>query len=171
MKIAELRADLRALHHICRFNGHVRRTYSVAEHTAHGLDYMVRQEMPLVVQKAFALHDLPEAALGLGDINRDIGKLPAIAAYKAKRETAYFEGVAALLDFDPATLADPRVKKTDVLMGVAEVEAVALVPHDKDAPYDYRVHGWIARRIRHPGPKPIWNLYDHYERLFGGTWK
>lgn len=176
MKIEDLRADLRALHNICRFNGHTRRPvgqiYSVAEHTAHGLDWLVRQESSILLQKAFAVHDLPEAKLGLGDINRNIGKLPAIAAYKTRVEAKYWEDAAQLLEFDPASVHRKEIKALDNLVGVAEVEAVARgFTHDKDAPYDSLRHGWVARRIRHPGPKPIWNLFDHFERLFGGTWR
>jgi hypothetical protein len=180
MNIDDLRADLAALHMICRFNGRVKRHYSVAEHTAIGLEYMVRQEMPVHLQRAWAAHDLPESVMGLGDIARDQKRLPAVAAIAAPIERSYLQtfdeflreqrgGSAFAGGFDVQSIFDPVVKAVDRMMAVAEVQAVALCPHDDPDDFEPYVHGFACRRILEgsQGREPLPRLEPWFVRLFG----
>jgi hypothetical protein len=173
MTYEEINAHLCALHNICRFNGHVKRFYSVAEHTAIGLECMMRDGVGLDEQRAFAIHDLPEAVLGLGDLARDVKREPNVAEVVTPREINATAKICDALDvpFKLVWIGEVR-QHYDRLMAVAEVEAVALCDHDNPGDYDPWVHGFAARRIRegslaqHNRP----TLYPHFERLFGGTW-
>lgn len=52
-----------ALAHICRYNGHCARFYSVAEHSAWGATHLAAG-YGFSVQRAFLLHDAAEAYIG-----------------------------------------------------------------------------------------------------------
>ena len=142
----ELRALLRRLTHICRFNGAVKRFYSVAEHTSIMLEVAQRAGEPEAVLRAIFVHDLPEAVLGIGDITRDVKCDPAIAAIVGPREKAAFERIRAILPFSDAH--HDKVKFYDRHMAVAEVERVADgITHDNPADFQQSVHGYAARRL------------------------
>lgn len=163
-----LRADIAALHNICRFNGRVLRFYSVAEHTALGLDEMVLRGEPLREQRLFAVHDLPESQLGIGDVTRNVKRHIEIARYVVPREQAYLRGLSNMLGEDLGdALSNRTVKIYDRLMGVAEVYAVAS-DVEQDDPRDFvpDVHGHIADRIAFPEEYAQWNLWAHFDRLF-----
>lgn len=166
MNLSDLKADIATLHNICRFNGRVSRFYSVAEHTAIGLDLMQHRGETLHAQRLFAVHDLPESQLGLGDILRDNKQLPAIAHYARAVEEAYLTKISKILwtNLVPA-LTDPTVKKYDRIMGVAEVETIAQVEHDDPKDYQPKIHGYSARRILRPGTGGP-RLTQHFLRLF-----
>ena len=66
----------RALSHICRYGGHVRRFYSVAEHCVH-----VASVAPEPLKLDALLHDGAEAYLG--DIPRPIKKHPDMEGWRA----------------------------------------------------------------------------------------
>lgn len=164
----DIRRDIAALGNICRFNGHVRRHYSVAEHTAIGLEVMMRKNVPTDIQRAFALHDLPEAYMGLGDVSRD-RKSPFVKAIIDPMEHDYWECAAIALDHDlDVHPTDDRVKYWDRHMAVAEVEAVALCDHDDPSDYAPMTHGYAAARIQgafdYELGKP--RLLYHFIRLF-----
>jgi hypothetical protein len=59
-----------ALSQIVRYNGHVRRFYSVAEHCCHLADWMIQQGHPFAWALTALIHDAPEAYIG--DIIRPI---------------------------------------------------------------------------------------------------
>ena len=163
----DIKQDFRALHNICRFNGHVKRFYSVAEHTAIGLHCMRRDGVREVSQKAFLLHDLPEAALGLGDLNRNTKRDPIIDEIVFQRETEYFDALAPVLGFGPWEMAEhyPTIRYYDHLVGVAEVETIAHVPHDHPDDFDDEKHGFAAYMIT-KAPKRA-ELQVFTEGLFG----
>lgn len=146
MTTAELERLFKALANICRFNGHVQQFYSVAHHTSIGLTVMRCDKQPLEAMRAFFVHDLPEAMLGLGDITRDVKRAPAIERIVAPLERAAFASIRAVLPFNPDW--EPVVKYYDRLMAVAEVEKIASgIAHDSPDDYDPKVHGLAARLI------------------------
>lgn len=162
----ELMGHVAALENICRFNGHVNRFYSVAEHTVIGLEMMARDGVDVRFQRAFAIHDLPEAMMGLGDLARDVKKDCAVAAVVAPREAQAFEMIANCLH-DPKLLRDVHsavVKAYDRKMAVAEVEVVAHCAHDRPDDYDPKTHGYAARRIRER--RTSFDLHDWFGKLF-----
>ena len=168
----DLKKHFRALHMICRFNGNVTRHYSVAEHTAIGLECMERDKQPLDLMRGFLVHDLPEAILGLGDLRRGVKDDPAIAAIVEPREIECWNRVDLLLGYEIGTMArlarDPVVKSYDRLMSVAEVQAVACVPHDSPDDFQPYVHGYACRRIREgAGPIPTPRLDRWVRSLLG----
>lgn len=138
---------LRALENICRFNGHVKRFYSVAEHTSVGLWYMEKLGQSRNSMRAFFVHDLPEAVLGIGDITRDVKRRPEIAKIVAPLEREAFERINGTLPFDTDTYG-AVVKAYDRVMAVAEVECIAKgIQHDDPRDYDLDYHGIVRARI------------------------
>lgn len=143
----DLRALLKRLTHLCRFNGAVKWHYSVAEHTSIMLEVAQRGGESEDVLRAVFVHDLPEAVLGIGDVTRDVKTDPAVAAIVAPREAAAFERIRELLPFSDKH--HDKVKVYDRLMAVAEVERVAEgIAHDDPADYSPVIHGYAARRIQ-----------------------
>jgi hypothetical protein len=80
-----------ALSMICRFNGHTKFHYSVAQHSVHGSlefcasDIDVRHD-PLLVSKWFLLHDAAEAYLN--DMSSPVKHDPIMAGYREREEEA-----------------------------------------------------------------------------------
>jgi hypothetical protein len=175
MTLDELKRHVRALNNICRFNGHVKRFYSVAEHTAIGLEVMERAGESVRLMRAFAIHDLPEAVLGIGDLSRDVKKDPAIAAIVGPREQAAIYRIACALqgkDCPGFRLIEDvthyKIKLYDRHMAIAEVEKVALCDHDDPEDYLPGVHGFAARRIHEGGSgDDTARLEPWFKRLFG----
>lgn len=138
---------LRALENICRFNGHVKRFYSVAEHTSVGLWFMEKQGHSQGALRAFFVHDLPEAVLGIGDITRDVKRRPEIEKIVAPLEREAFEHIRCVLPYEPFQYP-VIVKAYDRAMAVAEVECIAKgIQHDDPRDYDPDYHGIIRARI------------------------
>lgn len=72
----------RALSRICRFGGHTREFYSVAQHSVH-VSFLVPTQDALQA----LLHDAPEAYLG--DIPRPLKKTPEFSAYREAEARAW----------------------------------------------------------------------------------
>lgn len=72
-----------ALSMICRFNGHCRRFYSVAEHSCRVAEFVRDRQRPCQreVFRQALLHDAAEAYFG--DVVRPIKRLDAMSAYRA----------------------------------------------------------------------------------------
>lgn len=134
---------------ICRFNGAVKRFYSVAEHTIIGLEMMEADAQSETEMRAFFVHDLPEAMLGIGDVTRNVKRDPFIAAVVAPLEREAFARIQTALPFSTDKRVQATVKHYDRMMAVAEVEAVADgIAHDHPGDFCPHIHGRIARRLR-----------------------
>lgn len=79
-----------ALSKICRYNGHVRTHYSVAEHSCHLFDHFEREGHPVAVLKAAILHDAPEYLLG--DVTTPLKTL--LGSVYTRLETSLYTKIA-----------------------------------------------------------------------------
>lgn len=138
-----------ALSNICRYTGHCRTFYSVAEHSVNASDYV-----PEKWSKQALLHDASEAYLM--DIARPIKQHPAMAQY---RETEQLVQRAILRKFKEPEELDASVHEADNRLLISE--AKLLLPNVNDwnwpvEPYpDFVVHGWSPQTA---------------ERMFLRTW-
>lgn len=129
-----------ALSHICRYGGHVRRFYSVAEHSV-----LVSRCVPNIVGLAGLLHDAAEAYLG--DIPRPIKHDAAMDGWR-KAEARIERAIAAR--FGIGWPMDGAIKKADDRIILDEW--AALMPATKEfigvsgEMLGVRIEGWSPRR-------------------------
>lgn len=102
----------------CRFNGHVREFYSVAQHSV-----MVAQLVPAELKLAALLHDAAEAYLG--DLITPVKALmhEGYHALERRVEDAVFDRFGIPAD----VRRDPRIKQAD--RQALALEAIQLLPH------------------------------------------
>lgn len=98
-----------ALSNQCRFTGHTRLYYSVAEHSM-GVSNLV----PPALALAALLHDASEAYLS--DLNRPAKKLTPIAAPYAEIEEKIMTAIFAAFRLPPDGWHAPEIKKADDVM-------------------------------------------------------
>ena len=117
--IFEIGEIAHALAHICRFTGHTRRFYSVAEHCWH-----VSQLVPRGDELAGLLHDAPEAFIG--DVVKPLKMLlPDYAVIEARVEAAVLSWFGLTADLPPS------VKAADAMMlRVEQDQAMGAANHD-----------------------------------------
>lgn len=158
---------------ICRFNGAVKRFYSVAEHTVLGLETMEADAQSEDAMRAFFVHDLPEAMLGIGDVTRNVKRDPFVAAIVSPMEREAFARIQTVLPFPTDTHTNTTVKHYDRMMAVAEVEVVADgIAQDHPGDYCPHIHGRIARRLRRrddPFAVPPRSMRDWCRDLWPGV--
>jgi hypothetical protein len=108
-----------ALSMICRFNGHTKFHYSVAQHSVHGSlefcasDIDVRHD-PLLVSKWFLLHDAAEAYIC--DMPRPIKQHPEIRALFDRIEDSISAAIAERFNLPPMTTVLSSVATIDLRM-------------------------------------------------------
>ena len=111
-----------ALSNICRFTGHCRHFYSVAQHSV-----ILSRLVPTHLEKAALLHDASEAYLT--DIARPIKALPSFAGYKimeANTQTAICKA------FGIPVLEAPVLKDFDTLLLRNEAKCLGLLTEEWD---------------------------------------
>jgi hypothetical protein len=118
---------------LCRFNGHVRQFYSVAEHSCHVHDLVSDLNDPILSLTAL-IHDAHEAfvgdittplAMALGDF--DGIALDAIREIKDKHDAILFEAAGLTGGAESVRSADQikkMVKKADLIMLATERKAL-----------------------------------------------
>ncbi len=95
-----------ALSHICRFNGHTRRPYSVAEHSI-----FVAMQCPRELTLAGLLHDAAEAYIG--DVTRPLKQL--LKPIYKPIEAAFEQAIAERFGLDPLVFHHADVMQADLL--------------------------------------------------------
>lgn len=141
-----------ALSLICRYGGHARRFYSVAEHSTNMCSHFLRQGKPRQAGGAL-LHDTPEFVVG--DIVRPLKpSLDGFPAIEGAVADAIFE--RAGLDLTPAEWDEVKAADNRIIAD----EARALFGEDK-----IRSSGWVIEA--EPLGVPIRCLYpENAERIF-----
>lgn len=129
-----------ALSMICRYNGHCRFFYSVAEHSVH-----VSRHLPPELQFAGLMHDASEAYLG--DVPRPLK--PQFDDYRAAEETITF---AIAQRYGLPYPEHPEVKRVDTAI-LADEQPVLMpnVPADwglTEPPLGVTIEGWPPERAK-----------------------
>lgn len=105
-----------SLSKICRFNGHTKRFYSVAEHS-----YYVMTLVPQHLALPALLHDAHEAYTGFGDV------VSPMKSYEVKKlERDIDTVIAAAFGFDPQLFYEPEMSNADLRMLATEKRDIML---------------------------------------------
>ena len=121
----------------CRFTGHSRLFYSVAEHSVH-VSYLCEPEDALWG----LLHDASEAYLG--DVSRPLKRQPAMREYRVAERDAQW-AVSLRFGLDTEELEPASVTRADMLL--AAIEGRDLLPPIQarhEAMYAERWRDWFA---------------------------
>lgn len=149
----DIRDIAHALSNVCRFQGHVREFYSVAQHSV-----LCSRLVPAGFALAALLHDSPEAYICdfSGPLKRDteLGRL-----YK-EMELAVAAVIEDAAGLEHGAFDDPDVKRAD--WAILQVEGRDLMPQNDWARDDILagmvIDPWSPRRSRH-------EFMERYEEL------
>ncbi len=151
-----------ALAHICRFTGHVKEFYSVAEHSVRA-SWLVEPRFALVT----LLHDAAEAFLG--DVSSPLKQLlPDYKAIEARVEAA------VLARFGLPPILPPEVKVADLIMLATEKRD--LMPEAAGTgwevlrgvePDSARITPWSPKYARHNFLRTYYFLYEEAHGSIG----
>lgn len=95
----------------CRFKGHCRGFYSVAQHSLLVESLVKTPELKLPA----LLHDAHEVYSGFGDVASPIKKLPEIREFLDTVENNIDFVIAEYFNFDPQLFIHPEIKAADLL--------------------------------------------------------
>lgn len=143
-EVLDIQVIARALARLCRYNGHSKRFYSVAEHSV-----LVSSILPKDLKKWGLLHDAAEAFLG--DVVSPLKRSPLMAGYRQaeavmEKEILRRFGVYTRYPEDAAW-----VKRADLAALATEIQTVA--PGSPEAAY------WRRHNETLPAPVvPSWEL-------------
>lgn len=107
----------RALSHMCRFTGHTRKFYSVAEHSVHCSNIVETAEDA----RWALLHDASEAYIS--DVSRPLKQLPAFDAYR-EAEAALQAAIAKRFQL-PAIQPEAVTKADGIMLAIEARDLMA----------------------------------------------
>jgi len=137
-----------ALSMLCRYNGHVNRFYSVAEHCVLMARYFITAQEDRELAQIALLHDATEAYVG--DMVRPLKHSGEMEAYK-EIEDLVWGAICEAVGIKPTERQMKRVKDADFMILLTERDA--LMGHDDDWSQDSNhyplpvwIEGWSPER-------------------------
>lgn len=147
-----------ALGNNCRFTGHVKRFYSVAEHCVR-CSYIVSEELALTA----LLHDASEAYLS--DIARPVKAQPEFGDVYKKYEGQLEEVIAAV--FGLSFPFPPEIKEADTVLLRTEQRDLmpAIFRHEGTEYLDETIEPWSPEESEHRFLERYWELVSPKPRV------
>lgn len=143
-----------ALSNICRFTGHVRTFYSVAEHCVRASHHA-----PDELKLAMLLHDASEAYLC--DLSRPVKHLPALEAYREAEDFL----MNVIGDRYGVEFTDPRIHEIDTIMLLTEKRDL-MAPNSDSWNVYFPGVSLLAERIEPRSPQQAETLFlNQFDRL------
>lgn len=127
----------------CRFNGHVRQFYSIAEHSILVQMAVAERGESRKVQRVGLMHDAAEAYVG--DLVAPIKRLQGLSVYRAIENAIWIEAIAPRFGL-PDVVPDV-VKRADLCMLAQEASELLVEP-----PEPWGLPDWAHVE---QGPQPI----------------
>jgi|ADGO01.1.fsa_nt_gi Predicted hydrolases of HD superfamily len=147
-----------ALANTCRFNGHVKKFYSVAQHCV-----LLAEQAPPEIALQALLHDAAEAYIG--DLIQPIKKHPGMETFRRAEELAE---LAICAHFAlPYPLLTPEIKELDRRILIDERNALLADPPqpwaDEVEPLGIKIEPWTPDEAR----EQFLNAYREYAKWAG----
>lgn len=143
-----------ALSNICRFTGHVREFYSVADHSCRVSDVVSKEN------RLWALiHDASEAYMA--DLASPLKSAKELSAFK-EAEDKLMEAVCIRFDLDP--IMPKEVKEADYTLFLTEIRD--LMPREIVDQYTPNGYVPLKQMIRPLNPRQAWSaMIERFEKL------
>lgn len=156
----DLKDIAHALSLTCRFSGHLREFYSVAQHSVYVMEMVserCKQENEPGASRtkfeyAALMHDASEAYLT--DIPRPIKRMPELAGYRALEERVE-AAIRQRFGIDPFRAAHPWIKDADLRVLAAETRDLLATPDKK---WELRADP-MRRKVEPMGPREAEALF------------